>query len=61
LSPLTKKNDINRIDDKENIIVKVTFEFALMIVEFAEILEAKHKLVIAKQILNTMGSQQHLI
>jgi four helix bundle protein len=40
-------------DDKENIIVKVIFEFALMIVEFAEILEAKHKLVIAKQILKS--------
>jgi four helix bundle protein len=40
-------------DDKENIIVKVTFEFALMIVEFTEILEAKNKLVIAKQILKS--------
>lgn len=40
-------------DNKENIIVKVTFEFALIIVGFAEILESKNKFVIAKQILKS--------
>ena len=40
-------------NDKENIIVKLTFEFALLIVEFAELLESKKKYVIAKQILKS--------
>lgn len=40
-------------DDKENIIIRLTFEFALMIVDFTEILEAKNKFVIAKQILKS--------
>jgi four helix bundle protein len=38
-------------DDKENVIVKLTFEFALDIIEFAELLESKRKFVIAKQVL----------
>ena len=38
-------------DDKENVIVKLTFEFALDIIEFVELLENERKYVIAKQIL----------
>jgi four helix bundle protein len=40
-------------NDKENIIIKMTLDFALMIVEYAEILESKRKYVIAKQILKS--------
>ena len=38
-------------DDKENLIVKLTFEFALDIIEFSEELESAKKYVVAKQIL----------
>ena len=38
-------------NDKENLIVNLTFEFALDIIEFAEELENSRKYVIAKQIL----------
>ena len=38
-------------DDKENIIVKLTFEFSLDIMTFAEELEEKKKYVFANQIL----------
>ncbi|MGB4775461.1 MAG: four helix bundle protein [Daejeonella sp.] len=38
-------------DDKENIIVKLTFDFALEIIEFSEELEEKRKYVLARQIL----------
>jgi len=38
-------------DDKENLIVKLTFEFALDIIHFAEELESNRKFVVAKQIL----------
>jgi len=38
-------------DDKENLIVKLTFEFALDVIEFSELLEEKRKFVIARQIL----------
>src|ERR1700761_7358592 len=38
-------------DDKENLIVKLTFEFALDIIEFSELLEEKRKFVIARQLL----------
>jgi four helix bundle protein len=38
-------------DDKENLIVKLTFEFALDIIEFSEELEANRKFAIAKQII----------
>jgi four helix bundle protein len=38
-------------DDKENLIVKLTFECALDIIEFSEVLEEKRKFVIARQIL----------
>jgi four helix bundle protein len=40
-------------NDKENIIVKLSFEFALLIVEFAELLESKKKYVLANQILKS--------
>jgi len=40
-------------NDKENIIVKLTFEFAIKIIEFAEILESKKKYVVAKQLLKS--------
>ena len=37
----------------ENIIVKLTVEFALEIIEFAELLEEKKKFVIARQVLKS--------
>jgi len=40
-------------DDRDNLIVDLTFEFALMIVEFAEILESHKKYVVARQILKS--------
>ncbi|GAA3959850.1 four helix bundle protein [Mucilaginibacter dorajii] len=38
-------------NDKENLIVKLTFEFALDIIEFSEELEANRKFAIAKQLI----------
>ncbi len=38
-------------DDKENIIVSKSFDFALKVIEFAEKLEQDKKFVIANQIL----------
>ena len=38
---------------KENLIVKLTFEFALDIIAFSEELEEKRKFVIARQILKS--------
>ncbi len=38
---------------KENIIVDLTFEFALDIVKFVEVLESQKKYVIAKQLLKS--------
>jgi four helix bundle protein len=40
-------------NDKENLIVKLTFEFALDIIGFSEELEEKRKFVIARQILKS--------
>jgi four helix bundle protein len=40
-------------NDKDNLIVKLSFEFALEIVEFAELLEQERKSVISKQILRS--------
>ena len=40
-------------NDKENIIVKPTFEFAIKIIEFAEELENNLKFIIAKQLLKS--------
>jgi four helix bundle protein len=38
---------------KENLIVNLTFEFALAVIEYAELLEDKKKYVIARQILKS--------
>jgi four helix bundle protein len=43
-------------NDKENIIVDLTFQFALRIIEFVEILEEKRKFVIANQLLKASTS-----
>ena len=40
-------------NDKDNLIVNITFEFALEIIEFAEELEGLRKFVIANQILKS--------
>jgi len=40
-------------NDKENIIVKLSFEFALQIIDFVEILESNRKFVIANQLLKS--------
>lgn len=40
-------------DDKENLIVTLTFQFALDIIKFAQEFESEHKYVIAKQILKS--------
>jgi four helix bundle protein len=40
-------------DDKENLIVRLTFEFALDIIEFSESLENAKKYIVAKQILKS--------
>ena len=37
-------------NDKVNVIVKLSFEFALVIIEFAELLESKRKFIIANQV-----------
>lgn len=40
-------------NDKDNIIVSKSFDFALQIIEFAELLESKRKFVLANQILKS--------
>jgi four helix bundle protein len=40
-------------EKKENIIVRLSFEFALDIIEYAEVLEEKRKFVIANQVLKS--------
>jgi four helix bundle protein len=40
-------------NDKENIIVKLSFEFAIQVIEFAEVLEDSKKYVLARQILRS--------
>jgi len=40
-------------DDKQNAIVKLTLEFSIEVIKYAEILEEKRKFVIAKQILKS--------
>jgi four helix bundle protein len=40
-------------DKKENIIVRLSFEFALDVIEFAELLEEKRKYIIANQVLKS--------
>ncbi|WP_016777305.1 four helix bundle protein [Anaerophaga thermohalophila] len=38
-------------NDKENLIIKLTLEFSLEIIEYSELLEEKRKYVIARQLL----------
>ena len=40
-------------NDKENLIVNLTLEFALNIIEYSELLEEKRKYVIARQLLKS--------
>lgn len=40
-------------NDRKNIIVEMTFEFALQIIEYAEVLESSRKFVLANQILKS--------
>ena len=40
-------------DAKENIILRLTFEFSMQIIEFAQSLESNRKFVIANQILKS--------
>ena len=40
-------------NDKENLIVNLSFEFALKIIEFSELLENEKKYVIAKQVIRS--------
>ena len=43
--------DNNKIN--ENLIVKLSFDFSLLIIEFAEVLEQKRKYVIANQLIKS--------
>jgi len=40
-------------DDKENIIVEKSFQFALKIVDYCELLEENRKFVVARQLLKS--------
>ena len=40
-------------NDKENLIVKLTSEFALNVIEYSELLEENKKFVIARQVLRS--------
>ncbi|MEI8114720.1 MAG: four helix bundle protein [Bacteroidia bacterium] len=40
-------------NDKDNLIVKLTFEFAIEIIEYSELLEEQRKYVIARQLLKS--------
>lgn len=40
-------------NEKENLIVDLTFSFALKIIEFTELLESNKKFVVAKQLLRS--------
>lgn len=40
-------------NDKENVIVNLSFQFAISIVEFVELLEKKGKYIFAKQVLKS--------
>ena len=40
----------------ENIILRKTFEFSLLVIEYVEILEGKRKYVIARQLLRSATS-----
>ncbi len=40
-------------DDKRNIIVEMTFNFAIEIIEFCELLELNRKYIVARQLLKS--------
>jgi four helix bundle protein len=40
-------------NDKENLIVKLTLEFALEVIEYSELLEEHRKYIIARQLLKS--------
>ena len=40
-------------NDKENVVMKLSFEFALVIIEFAEQLKSKRKFIIANQVFKS--------
>ena len=40
-------------NDKDNLIVKISFEFAMHIIEYSELLEDNKKFVIARQLLKS--------
>ncbi len=40
-------------NDKENVVVKLSFQFALKIIEFSEQLEQERKYVVARQLLKS--------
>lgn len=51
---------MDEIKTKENIILKLTFQFSLKILEFSELLEKNRKFVVANQVLKlgtTIGAQ----
>lgn len=41
------------MEEQENVIVKLSFDFALHIIKYTELLEEKKKFVIAKQLLRS--------
>lgn len=41
------------MDNKENIILELSSQFALQIIEYTELLERQHKFVIARQLLKS--------
>jgi four helix bundle protein len=38
-------------NDKQNVIVEISFQFALDIIEFSELLEENRKYIVARQVL----------
>lgn len=40
-------------DDKENVIIELTFKFSLAIIDYCEKLEAQRKYVLARQLLKS--------
>ena len=42
--------------NKKNIIIELTFEFALKIIEYAELLESKKKFIVANQLFRSATS-----
>ena len=57
----TANNGLNTFEsmrnDKDNLIVNITFEFALEIIEFVEELEGLRKFVLANQLLKSGTSR----